>query len=203
MLKAVVEPVAIDDLAEYPIKKSERLDSHYFIEFHYRRWLTSEFCLMADPAVAFYGFNLFCIAQNESPIGTLPRNPKLLARLLGMTFEAFQVLMAHEITPLYNWTECNCDGEIRLAHPVVTEMAVAAIARRRRHFDDQAKRREAKRLKDLRVMIERIGRTRSLNRPNFLERVDAYLTENIKSNRTELVVAAACDAVIANADLGA
>lgn len=101
-VQEVILVSSIDGLPEYPINKSERLESHFYMEWHFNRWLSSEFCLLADPDVGFYGLNLFSLAQNETPVGTLPSDERLLCKLLRIDLEAWRKLMQREITPLFN-----------------------------------------------------------------------------------------------------
>lgn len=82
--KAVACGQGSDDVFNYPIPSTERLESHYFITFHYRRWLKSEFRNLADLDVRAVGFDLFCEAQDEAPVGTLPTDERLLAKLAGV-----------------------------------------------------------------------------------------------------------------------
>ena len=61
-------------LPVYPIPSAEKLKSHWFLTFRYRDWLKSVFRNLADREVRAVGFDLFCIAQDENPVGTLPVN---------------------------------------------------------------------------------------------------------------------------------
>jgi hypothetical protein len=137
------------DLPEYPIASAERLDSHYFIQWNMTRWRASDFRRRSynDPEVGFFGFELFCLSQDETPVGTLPCDDKLLAFMLHMPLEQWQNLAGRSLSPLHGWSKVICDtGEIRLAHPVVTEVAVDAITGKRRNSTKNADDRMRKRL---------------------------------------------------------
>lgn len=192
-----IQLIDASDIEEYPIATDQRLESHFYVEMHFRRWLNSRFCMLADPEVGFYGFNLFFVAQDQSPVGTLPIDDRLLAKYLNIDIERWQSLCRREISPLYNWKKVRCsDGEIRWAHPVVTEMAVKALGSKRKNAADKAKARERKRLKDLTQMLERIGAKRLMSNPGFVERLDAWLVQHRPdSNRTEPVVREALDVI--------
>jgi hypothetical protein len=110
-------------LPEYPIPVDERLESHYFVSFWFNRWLNSDFRLRASAEVRAFGLDLFFIAQNQSPVGTLPTDEVVIARLLMIDLAHWKDLCKREITPLYNWTPCRCGNKVRLMHPVVTEQA--------------------------------------------------------------------------------
>lgn len=183
------------DLPEYPIDKSERLESHFYVEWHFNRWLSSAFRLLADPAVRGIGFDLFCAAQNEAPVGTLPCDERLLCRLAGVDLETWHRLNQLDITPLHNWTPCRCGDERRLMHPVVTEMAEKALKSKRAASERARARRDAKRLKDLQGQVEAVGGGRVLKHPGNLERIDVFLSENHTGNRTEQAVRNALDSV--------
>lgn len=175
-----LQPINTDELPEYPISADDRLDSHFFIQWNLKRWRKSEFRQLAEPEVGWFGFLLFCEAHDETPVGTLPTDERLLAKALGISVERWRQLCDREITPLHNWSLARCDnGEIRLAHPVATEVAREALKTRRKNQSDAEQRRRAKRLKDLREMIEkRIGAGQLLRSPEFLERFDDWLEEH-------------------------
>lgn len=141
------------ELPEYPIPKGERLESHYFFEFHYHRWLSSDTRLLADLDVRGVFLDLVCISQDQSPVGTLPENPRLLAKLVGITQEEFERLCHREISPLHKWEPCMCGDERRLHHPVVTELAVKAFTSKTKNAQSKAEDRERKRLKGIATIL--------------------------------------------------
>lgn len=191
-----VNLVSADDLEEYPISSKDRLDSHYFLQWNLKRWRGSEFRKTVDPEAGWYGFGLFCIAQDGTPIGTLPVDDQQLAFDLNLPLEKWVALMARKVTPLHNWHRVRCDnGEIRYAHPVVTEVALEALASKRAASERAQQRRDAKRLKDLAGHVERIGAKHLLKLPGFIDRLDAHLNETHRGNRTEAAVRAALDVV--------
>lgn len=187
---AHLQPVETGEMPDYPISRDERLESHYFVEFHHNRWLNSSFRLLADPDVRAYGVDLFFIAQNEAPVGTLPTDDRLLARLLGLDVSAWQSLLKREITPLHKWRRTNCEGEIRWAHPVVTEMAVKAIGRRQKHLEVAEAARERKRYERLKLQILKVGgSSRMAADEGLIARLDQWFEAQYPGrNRTEALV---------------
>lgn len=176
---ADLKVVEVSDLPEYPIDKSERLDSHFYMNMHYNRWLNSEFHLTADLDVQGAGFTLFCIAQNQAPVGTLPRDDRQLSTLIGVSLEQWKSLKSRDPSPLYKWSECSCNGEIRLAHPVVTDVAVEALHSRRVNQANTEARKRAKRVKDLKEMLEqRIGAGHLLKNSAFVDRFNDWMEDN-------------------------
>ncbi|SDI69475.1 hypothetical protein SAMN04488245_12221 [Alloyangia pacifica] len=181
-------PVDTDDLPEYPISASDRLDSHFFISWNLKRWRKSVLRRLAEPEVGWYAFQLICEAHDETPVGTLPTDERLLTEAVGVSLDRWRQLCKRDITPLHNWYFVRCDnGEIRYAHPVVQEVALKALNSRRKSLDDMEQRRYAKRLKDLGDMIEhRIKAPQVLRVPGFLEAFNAWLEEHYPGvRRTE------------------
>lgn len=172
-----LQPVSIDDLPEYPISAEDRLDSHFFIQWNLKRWRKSSFRNLAEPEIGWFGFLLFCESHDETPVGTLPTDERLLARALGITVERWQSLCRRDITPLHNWSKVMCDnGEVRLAHPVVTEVALEALKSSRKNKSDRDDRKRAKRIKDLAEMVEkRIQAPQLLRNPGFVDRFNDWL----------------------------
>ncbi|MBT2130105.1 hypothetical protein [Aliiroseovarius lamellibrachiae] len=168
-----------EDVFDYPIPSTERLESHYFISFHYRRWLKSEFRNLADLDVRAVGFDLFCEAQDEAPVGTLPMDERLLAKLAGVTLEEWKRLCERPIGPLYGWSACRCDnGHMRLYHKVVLEIAKEALGMREDHLEKRAADRERKRLKDLPGQIVRAGGTARMGEDAvFIMQFDQFLLD--------------------------
>lgn len=124
------------DLPEYPIPSSERLDSHYFVQFNHDRYDHSGFRRKAyrDPEVGFFGMELFFKAHGETPLGTLPMDDDSLAFLLGLPLERWLSLKERTFNPLYNWSPVRCDnGEVRFAHPVVQEVMQDALRGHHEH----------------------------------------------------------------------
>lgn len=187
--------VSVGDLEDYPISTKDRLDSHYFLQWNLKRWRGSEFRKKADPECGWYGFQLFCIAQDGTPLGTLPCDDQQLAFDLNLPLERWQALLQRSISPLHGWYRVRCDnGEIRYAHSVVTEVALEALSSRRRNAAATEQRRLNKRLADLRDMIERIGAKQLLNNPSFVERFNDWLDEHYEGvQRREGVIRTALD----------
>lgn len=145
------------ELPVYPLQDADRLDSHYFYPWHHRRWLNSEFFLMATHECQALYRNLIDISHEQSPVGTLPDDHEQLAKLLRVDLTHFRTLCRHDYGPLYKWERCICVREgrevIRLMHPVVLSTVQDAVARK----EDNRARNEAatrsKRLQRLRAQV--------------------------------------------------
>lgn len=113
-----------DEVSEYPIGRSARRMETQTMRWQYDWWLNSDFRLLAEKEVRAIAFDLFCVAQSQEPIGTLPNDELLLARLVSVPLEVWQRLMTRCITPLNGWKVCSCgDSGLRLFHPVSLENA--------------------------------------------------------------------------------
>ncbi|MBE3637479.1 hypothetical protein [Mangrovicoccus algicola] len=142
-------PTSIDALPRYEISHRERLDSHFFVMWNLKRWRGSRFRKHAykDPEVGFYGRELFDICQDETPVGTLPCEDAEIAFLLRISVPKWRELDGREVSPIYNWHKVMCDnGEIRRAHPVITELLLEALDSKRRNAAKNADERMRKRL---------------------------------------------------------
>lgn len=173
------------ELPEYPLSADQRLTTHYFTAFHHDRWLNSRFRLSAPPDVRGHALDLFFLSQKQTPVGTLPDDDVQLAKLLMLDLASWQSLRARDWSPLYKWEPCLCDGDVRLMHPVVTEMIVDALERRdRRRVEGEIGRRR-KRMDRLRDQVLNAGGTRAMMADeDLLERLDAWLTRHCTGNRT-------------------
>lgn len=183
--------VATDDLPEYPIPSSVRLDSHFFMMFNYRRWMNSDFRSLADHDVRAVALDLFCAAQEQSPVGTLPTDERLLANAVDVPLDRWRQFSAREVPPLHNWQKCLCDnGQVRLFHPVVLEVAQAALGLKSDHEDKLAADRERKRLGQLPNQIIRAGGSRQMSEDDaYVVRLDQYLLDHFgaKQRRPNVV----------------
>ena len=131
--------VETEDLPEYPFGAEDRLDSHYFITWERRRWLNSAMRLKGTPECRALHFDLICICYDQQPMGTLPDDMDLLAKLLMVERGHFEALCQLPYGPLHNWSRVRCDGEVRLMHRFVYHTLTEALARR----EDNRARMEA------------------------------------------------------------
>lgn len=128
----VFEPVDVSHLPEYPIGPDQRLDSHGFIQWEYRRWISSDMRWNASHECKSIWFELVNIAHGETPVGTLPADPRRLARMVVPVIDPdhFENLCRMEFGPLHGWERCCVEDDVRLMHPVVTRIVTSALASR-------------------------------------------------------------------------
>jgi hypothetical protein len=126
---------SVDDLPEYPIDPDARLDSHGFIQWEFRRWLSSDLRWNGTHECKSIWFDLVNLSHSETPVGTLPRDTKRLARMVQPVVDAahFEALCRLEFGPLHGWVPCHCGEDVRLMHPVVTRVVLGAFASRANH----------------------------------------------------------------------
>lgn len=173
------------ELEQYPIDRAERLDAHAFVKWQHHRWMSSRTFKMASWQAQGMIRALFDMAQSESPIGTLPDDDAELAFMLRIDTREMSDLRRVEFGPLRGWKRCLCGNEVRLMHPVVLEQVQDALDRRNARSlsaDDQAER---KRLERLRKALKDQGLAPAVIADNVLiQRMDEWLLENWKKNRT-------------------
>lgn len=138
------------DLPEYPEDLCDPSGANdYFTKFWHDRWLSSRLHLTASLEVQAAALNLFFYARKQIPIGSLPRDPRMLTRLLRVTDSQWHQLMDQEITPLHGWHEYRHGDSVVLGHAVVIEVALDALDRREARKmanDDKAVRERRRRL---------------------------------------------------------
>lgn len=174
-----------DGLPEYPIPRGVRLESHSFFLFHYQRWLESDLFTMGSWDVQGVALALWCKAQNQDPVGTLPKSHRQIAKRLGMSIEEWEGFMQRSPNPLHNWTPCLVDDEVRLMHPVITEVAIAAYESRSKGADRKTADAERQRLKRLKATIMMLGHSNLAANEMFVAQLDAWLErEHPEGNRT-------------------
>ncbi|MCJ8139500.1 hypothetical protein [Falsirhodobacter halotolerans] len=185
------QPVDTSELFQYPIPATERLDSHFFMTWHYKRWMDSDFRSLADREVRAVAFDLFCVAQGQAPVGTLPTDDRILAQLVDVPLDVWRGLCERTVGPLYNWKRCQCDnGKVRLYHPVALEMVAGAVNLREAHMDKRAGDRERKRLEALPAQMVRAGASKGMAEDTlYVIRLDQFLLEHFaeKQRRPNVV----------------
>ena len=117
----MVSAIALDPKF-YPICRSARRYDRQFVRWDHLSWLASEMHLKGSYEVQGISMALFCIALNQKPIGTLPIDEGMIARLLRIDDGVWHHLQRSMMPPLHGWKPCvACDGEPRLYHRAVVE----------------------------------------------------------------------------------
>lgn len=161
-----------------------RMTSDYFTVFWHDRWLNSELCLKAKMDVQGAALNLFFIARKQNPIGSLPDDDLMLAKLLRIDAEQWHDLKHRRISPLHNWQHYNARGKIILGHPVVIEVAQDALHRRESREAASTEKATNLRLDRLRRSMADIRVSKGvLADQSLIERLDVWLLEHHKGQR--------------------
>ncbi len=180
--------VGNDGLPEYPIPRDQRLPTHFFFPLQFNRWLNSSLHLKGSYEVQGMATALFCIAQNQTPVGSLPCDDMMLARLLRVEESKWRDMCRAAISPLHGWERCTSEGEVRWMHPVVIEVLDDVFTRREaRTLSAQSRAREKR--------IERMVSTfRGMSMPEAflqdraaIEAIEDYLEATCRGNRTPAV----------------
>lgn len=173
-------PVDLDDLEEYPLDAAARLDSHGFVQWEFRRWLSSDMRWSGDHECKSMWFELVNLAHGETPVGTLPNDMDRLARMIvpAVPLARFETLCKLDFGPLHGWRRCRAGDEIRLMHPVVTRIVLAAFASRGNHLARVEAASEARKLKRLTEDIGQLA-PRVAQDPRKVRWISTYLEERI------------------------
>jgi hypothetical protein len=198
-----LRPVSSDPMPEYPLSSDMRLEGHTFVKWQFNRWLNSDLALLGSYEVKGVARELFDIAQNQTPIGTLPDNDLHLARLLRLDLHVWQELRVRPMGPLHNWRPCRIAGEgnqVRLMHPVVLAMILDVIERREVKSLSKEEAAVRKRMERVRTGLQKIGvRAEVVEDAVLIGRMDDWLTRQWKGYRTTAAYEAALsEAVRAN-----
>lgn len=170
----------------YPIPRHERLDGQTFVKWWHHRWLASDLCLMGTFEVKGMARDLFDLAQTQSPMGTLPRNLAVVARLLRVDVQHFEGLCRLTYGPMSGWQPCVTeDGEARLYHPVVLEQVQDALARREAWIATNSAAAVRERQRRLTAALRDLGvKAQVLADQALVDRMDQWLVDNWKTKRT-------------------
>lgn len=186
--RAPLRPVDLDSLPVYPFNLSDRLQAHYFIQIQFNRWLSSTLGLMGSMDVQGAALTLIFHAQNQSPIGTLPDDDEVLARLLRIDLSQWKQLRNRDLGALHNWRPYRCDGNtVRLGHPTVIEVLTDAFERREARQASNEARAVSMRLSRLRKALSGMGCSPAVLADDVLiARMDDWLTQTCQGNRTDV-----------------
>lgn len=180
-------PTLIDtrDLPQYPIERGERLESHSFFLFHYDRYLNSDLYVLGDWDIKGIAHALWCKAQDQDPVGTLPNDARLIAGYLGMSTDAWDSYMRRDPGPLHGWSQCMVGNEVRLMHDVVTEVAVTALGAKTKGADRKSADSERQRIKRLGIALEKLGLGNMAQNDMFVAQLDRWMEQTFPGgNRT-------------------
>ncbi|WP_353472340.1 hypothetical protein PVT71_13685 [Salipiger sp. H15] len=181
----------VTDLPQYPIPAGERLEAHSYFKMHHQSLLESDFFLASksrgDWDVLGLAMALWCKAQLQDPVGTLPVEPKRQAWILGMPIETWEGYLRRDPSPLYGWVRCRIigSGEIRLMHRTVTEVAVDALDWKQKAKDRADADRERQAISRLRKAVAEIGSERLASDQRYVVRLHRWLEDTYPhGNRT-------------------
>lgn len=185
-----LSPVPAPAVPPYPLPRDFRMPTHYFIAWWHNRWLNSTLHLTGSLEVQGAALALYCIAQNQSPMGTLPVDDALLARMLRLDADRWADLRRAKVGPLHGWYLADCEGETRWAHPVVLEMLREAQGRAESRRMSNEERAVQKRIERLRKALAEMGVDKGILADRVvIEAMDEWLNVNWKKPRNALAYA--------------
>ena len=158
---AALRAVETDDLEEYPFPRGTRLESHSYFQFHYDRWLESDFytrtARKGDWDVQGLAVAIWCKARKQDPVGHDALGPVADCGPAGSLPADLEGFLRRDPSPLYGWRLCRVGSEVRLMHGVVTEVVAAAIGSRNKNARSRGGRPGAQALTRLRRALKDLG----------------------------------------------
>lgn len=175
-----IAPMDVEHLPEYPVDSDARLDNHEFLRWEFQRWLASDMRWNGSHECKSMWFELVNLAHTETPVGTLSRDHKRLARMIQPIVDGahFEALCGLEYGPLHGWVPCRCGDDIRLMHPVVTRIVLMAFASRANHTARVEAASQARRLKRLTDDVTQLA-PKIASDPRKIRFIDATIQERI------------------------
>ncbi|MBU2868966.1 hypothetical protein KO497_18515 [Pacificibacter marinus] len=153
-----------------------------------RRWLNSGMRLQGTPECRALYLDLIWISYDQAPVGTLPTDPAILAKILMVDRGHFEALCKLPFGPLHNWVRCECDGgEVRLMHGQVLRTLNEAMSRREDNRAKNEAANAAKRLQRLRSTLAGYD-AKLVENDAAVRWIDEYLVKQGVAYRTSSVV---------------
>lgn len=148
-----------DDLPVYPLPSGKRLSKFDWFPMYTQRFLGSKFFSSHDLDVVGAAVSLWCQSMLQDPAGTLPDDDVQLACMMGFRGNPDAWLSLRERGALYGFSACCVEGstEVRLAHPVVTEVALGMVERDRETQGEFQRRSESGRVRRMRGQLKKAG----------------------------------------------
>lgn len=181
----------VDDasLPEYPEELFDpHLSTDFFTAIWHDRWFQSEQHLKSTMDVQGAALNLYLAARKQIPVGSLPDDDVLLAKLIHVDLPVWLDLRSRAFGPLRHWTHYRAGGRVVLGHPVVIEITRDAVNRREGREVTRNDKATFMRLKRMRENLTKMGCSGSVVRDDVLiERMDAWLVETHRGQRRAIV----------------
>ncbi len=181
----VLPPIDLESVPEYPVDADARLD-HRFVMWESGRWMASDMRWNGSAEAKCYWFELLNLAYAETPVGTLPRDVRRLARMVQPTISEthFERLCDAEYGPLHGWVPCRCGDVIRLMHPVLTRIVLGAFASRANFIAASDAASTAKRLRRLTADVAQLAPRMALD-PRKVRFIDDAIRAAIEARGGE------------------
>lgn len=181
----LLPPVDLDAVPEYPVDAAARLD-HRFLMWESGRWMASDMRWNGSAEAKCYWFELVNLAYADTPVGTLPRDVRRLARMVQPQISEghFERLCAAEYGPLHGWVPCRCGDSLRLMHPVLTRIVLDAFVSRASFLAGVDSASAAKRLKRLSADVAQLSPRTALD-PRKVRFIDEHVRATLAARGGE------------------
>lgn len=154
-----------EDMDLYPLRQGDTLSGDW-VEWRVRALCKSDWMveMSTKPEVGFFAMRLMAEAYQQDPAGTLPDDDAALAQLAGLGLAVGRWRRLREAGALRGWAPClvMAAGEggqdrRRLAHPVVTEVALKSWGFQRASREGAAEGARRKQMSRVRVHLRTAG----------------------------------------------
>lgn len=153
-----------EDLPIYPLRQGDTLSGDW-VEWRTRAMCNSEWMveMSAKPEVGFFSLRLIAEAYQQDPCGTLPDSDAALAQLAGLGLAVARWQRLRAAGALRGWGPCMVlaagDGaeRRRLAHPVVTDVAMRSWTLQRASREGATEGARRKQMSRVRAHLRETG----------------------------------------------
>lgn len=179
-------PVTVADLLDYPeelVNVPPATD--YFVRWYHHRWLSSTMHLRASQAVQGMALNLFFYARQQNPMGSLPHDQDMLARLIRVSHGEWIEGMREPLSQLHGWRQYRCGNTVVLGHPVVIAECLDALALREQRALSNDQKAAATRQARLAILMGEMDSTYQhfAKRHEVLAKLDEWLAQHHPGQR--------------------
>lgn len=180
------QPVGFNEIPNYPdelVTVTPATD--YFVRWYHVRWLSSTMHLRASMAVQGMAINLFFYARQQNPMGSLPHDQDVLARLIRVSTGEWLDCMREPINQLHGWRQYRCGNSIVLGHPVVIAECLDALTLREQRALSNDQKAAATRVSRLAMLMGEMDATYQhyAKRQDVLVKLDEWLAQHHPGQR--------------------
>lgn len=183
----VAKLVAARDIPDYPEELFDlSLSDNFYTVFRHDLWFQSETHLKSPLDVQAAALNLIFASRKQVPVGSLPDDDVMLAKIIHIDLEQWRELRGRRVNPLRNWCHYRFRDKIVLGHHFVIETALDAVRRRESRLVANNEKAAYQRLQRLRDTLAGMGVDKAVIADRALiERMDQWLLDNHQGQRRQ------------------